>query len=694
VFSASDVVVISTDTTGAETTLALGTNYTVTLNSNQDSNPGGTVNMLVAPAVGYLLTLTSALPYLQSVLVTNGGGFYPAIFNDVFDRHTIFAQQLSDAVSRSLKISISTPEGVDSTLPSPVPYQLIGWNGTGTGLQNTDPTYSTALATDLASAAAGKGAALVGFTQPGTGAVARTVASKFGDTVSVLDFMTSAQISDVKAGTASIDVSGAIQAAINYMATLTRGGDMLYPSGKYLISSPILQTSQYIRHIGEGILKTLFVTTTDIVTITIGSNPITSLYNVDILDIGFYHTNTVVRVNPHIIALSPMQSTFRCWLSNGAFGIDIYGGQGIRLQLFSSGNYDTGTNPVLNSISAVRLFAATDASGYTNSTGVVLPTEVDFNDIYINGPSLKGFQNAIAIYAGEHITFSGDYYVGQSTISNVRLEQTAANNLILEVKLEKGGYIDAAGAASVYITGSAGNGSQYIGSVTIDCDIKGQSGTGQRGIYVDGTVRAGSFQQVLYNLTINSDVSGHALSGIEIQGAVNTNINNPHVWGNSFNTVNNGYGIYIGPGVAGCYINGGASGGGTYGSGTGNQSAGIYIHASAVDVIVDGTSLRYNQSSLAWTPNSQTSRNRITNCPGYNGNLPSIAPTMPASTVNFTNPYGTTASVLIYGGTVTSIKLNGTQLFSTTVNAPITVAPDDVLNITYSAAPSWTWWRM
>ncbi|KAH1282125.1 hypothetical protein KXX11_003928, partial [Aspergillus fumigatus] len=56
VFAASDLLVVQTDLSAVETTLTLTTNYTVSLNANQDSNPGGTINMNVAPPTGYLLT--------------------------------------------------------------------------------------------------------------------------------------------------------------------------------------------------------------------------------------------------------------------------------------------------------------------------------------------------------------------------------------------------------------------------------------------------------------------------------------------------------------------------------------------------------------------------------------------------------------------------------------------------------------
>lgn len=108
VFSASDVLVVRTDLLEAETNLALTTHYTVALNADQDSNPGGTVNLLSPAAAGYLTTITSAVPDLQSLTLTNAGGFYPKVINDALDRLTIMVQQLAEKVSRSLKVSISS----------------------------------------------------------------------------------------------------------------------------------------------------------------------------------------------------------------------------------------------------------------------------------------------------------------------------------------------------------------------------------------------------------------------------------------------------------------------------------------------------------------------------------------------------------------------------------------------------------
>ena len=113
VFNTSEVLVVQTDVAGSETTLALTTDYTVTLNADQDANPGGTVDMLVAPAVGVLITLTSSVDETQSVTLTNQGGFYPAVINDALDRLTIITQQILESLGRKIGYGVSdTTTGV------------------------------------------------------------------------------------------------------------------------------------------------------------------------------------------------------------------------------------------------------------------------------------------------------------------------------------------------------------------------------------------------------------------------------------------------------------------------------------------------------------------------------------------------------------------------------------------------------
>lgn len=118
VFTSADVRVVLTDPSGAESDLVLGTHYTVSLNANQDANPGGSVVTTTAYPGGYLITLTSKLQNLQPVTLTNAGGFYPKVQNDAFDRVTILIQQLAEQVARSVKVSISSSITPDQLVDS------------------------------------------------------------------------------------------------------------------------------------------------------------------------------------------------------------------------------------------------------------------------------------------------------------------------------------------------------------------------------------------------------------------------------------------------------------------------------------------------------------------------------------------------------------------------------------------------
>ena len=109
VFAAADLDVVRRNTTsGTDTVLVLNTDYTVTLNGNQNTNPGGTVTLTAgALASGFTLTLTSDLANLQPTDLTNQGGFYPEVINDSLDRATIQIQQLAGEVSRSIRAPLA-----------------------------------------------------------------------------------------------------------------------------------------------------------------------------------------------------------------------------------------------------------------------------------------------------------------------------------------------------------------------------------------------------------------------------------------------------------------------------------------------------------------------------------------------------------------------------------------------------------
>ena len=110
VFSDDDIMVVEADTDNAETTLVLNTDYTVSLNADQDVSPGGSITLSAPLATNYKLVITSAVENLQPLDLTNAGGFYPTVINDALDRACIQIQQLQELVDRSVKIPITSSD--------------------------------------------------------------------------------------------------------------------------------------------------------------------------------------------------------------------------------------------------------------------------------------------------------------------------------------------------------------------------------------------------------------------------------------------------------------------------------------------------------------------------------------------------------------------------------------------------------
>lgn len=107
VFLTSDLLVetIQAGAT-ASTILVLNSNYTAVLNADQDTNPGGSITLTAALATGFSLIITSDVPELQEVVLTNLGGFFPDVINGALDRLTILVQQLQVDSNRSLKFPL------------------------------------------------------------------------------------------------------------------------------------------------------------------------------------------------------------------------------------------------------------------------------------------------------------------------------------------------------------------------------------------------------------------------------------------------------------------------------------------------------------------------------------------------------------------------------------------------------------
>lgn len=111
VFSSSEITVLTAGSDGADVVVPDG--YSVYLNPDQDMSPGGTVTFTTAPAAGTALAILSNVAYIQPMVLTNQGGFYPETLNDSADRLTILIQQLLERLNRVIYVpatSSQTPE--------------------------------------------------------------------------------------------------------------------------------------------------------------------------------------------------------------------------------------------------------------------------------------------------------------------------------------------------------------------------------------------------------------------------------------------------------------------------------------------------------------------------------------------------------------------------------------------------------
>ena len=117
VFTAAEIVVVRVTTaTSTETTLTLQTDYTVTLNPDQNGNPGGSITLVsggVAQnlATGFNLVITSNVQPLQGTDLTNQGGFFPEVINDALDKSVILHQQQQELLDRSIRFSLTNTIG-------------------------------------------------------------------------------------------------------------------------------------------------------------------------------------------------------------------------------------------------------------------------------------------------------------------------------------------------------------------------------------------------------------------------------------------------------------------------------------------------------------------------------------------------------------------------------------------------------
>jgi hypothetical protein len=230
VFEDTDILATQTDLAGVVAPLALGSDYTVSINSDQRNDPGGTLHMLDGGGIaGELLDFTTQLEATQGAQITNAGGFFPRVIEDALDKITVLLQQQGVFGNQGLRAPF--PE-ILNQLPGPAqrantqllfdsqgqPYVAVPISGSAADVM-----------LELASTEAGKGLDLTGYRPAGASvALDRTGQDKVREMrKSVEDF------GGVADGVTNIDAAIALAAAAS-------GGRFHFPGpGTYVCSASV-----------------------------------------------------------------------------------------------------------------------------------------------------------------------------------------------------------------------------------------------------------------------------------------------------------------------------------------------------------------------------------------------------------------------------------------------------------------------
>lgn len=183
IFAKTDVQVVVADLLGAERTLVLDSDYSVTVNADQVNNPGGTVTLSAALANAYTLAIVGGLDYDQQTRLPNGGSYNATVVERTFDRLVMQIQQLREQMGRVFQGAVTSATAL--IFPAASAGKFLRWRGDGLGLENADQSDNPGLQGLLV---AGSGSSLVGWIRLATGALFRLVYDKLAERVTITDW--------------------------------------------------------------------------------------------------------------------------------------------------------------------------------------------------------------------------------------------------------------------------------------------------------------------------------------------------------------------------------------------------------------------------------------------------------------------------------------------------------------------------
>lgn len=150
---ATHVKVIRTDfSTGLyiDNILVKDTDFTVSLNADQDASPGGSITTLTAYDSDNTISIARDVPVTQGTSIPNLGGFYPKVIEAALDKVTMLIQQVQTDVSRSLLLSY----GDDATTIPELLATISGLLDDANNYVTQAAAYAAAASSDADDAAA------------------------------------------------------------------------------------------------------------------------------------------------------------------------------------------------------------------------------------------------------------------------------------------------------------------------------------------------------------------------------------------------------------------------------------------------------------------------------------------------------------------------------------------------------------
>jgi len=488
---------------------------------------------------------------------------------------TIANGQVEDATVVMSLFSWIQAQTNGNACPATVGTLMLKGDGFGGTIGATDGTDFLSPTTAATSAV---------YTPAGTGSVPTTVQAKLRESVSVLDFMTAAQVTQVLTRTGSLDLSSALQTAIDYLATKS-GGEIFFPAGTYLFKTAINLTSDnstsraYIHLIGTGqgtvfnaqtgsrlfdCIGSNFLTFRDFYVVSVGATP--SIIGWQIargLQVNYCH---FLRIEDVTCELQSIHT------ANNGFGtIGVFNAEG-EDNSYINGYFATNTPLMLTRIGA---FHGVTITSYV----AVSVTSVSFGMLSFGGKTtLQAWNywcpalfmdgvNSLSM-PNVHMTSSLSPWDSDTTGTNVWAIETGSSSPCFTIQhtglietfvryMAMGNTVQAMNV-NVFVAANGATTNDYmIGLVNhtlIDCDIKlinGDAGTARRNIVL-GT-------GIVKNCNLNLYGGIRGFPAALVPGVINTNYTTDQVdiyygYNTAKNSLNIGTPINVAGGVIFYYL--------------------------------------------------------------------------------------------------------------------------------------------